>query len=411
MTSHDRRVWAPSADQSVVAVWVLTIVTGLAMPIFFFTVATENPIGWDFIAYISAAEAFLAGEDFIGLEPDHGRGEYVYPPIVVLGFVPYALIGNWSIAFGIHLVINLAILTTCAILTIRAIEDLGTTLTVGDRLLITTVFTVSLYPMIALGQGQIDPLVALALIAVMIGVERGRWRTAGGAFAVAGVIKLFPFAFGLWLARLRYLRAIVVAGGGAIAAALASVAVFGIDLHQSYWTLITDERSRLDAFAEGMSPNFFDVTLVRPAAALLGDLPAITYVVVAVVIVAVPLAYVYRTVDTPEKRYITFLATLVGVMIALPSTNLNHLLYLYFPLLVLSYRLPPGRDKHLLVAGIAMLAIPLQPRIIVTIVDVIGLPTASIDTVVTAILGTVPIALMGALLILAGCAVFAHKHT
>ncbi len=396
------------------AVLALGIVTGVAMLTYFTLIAAESPLAWDFMAYYEAAEAAVSGEPFVGLEPSRGRGEFVYPPIVILGFVPYALVGSWELAFVLHSLINVACLAVLAVVTLRELDVLGVSLTARDRYLIVAFGLASLYPLVNIGLGQIDPLVALLVAGVFLGLEHRRAFTSGGTLALAAIIKLFPAAFGLWLLWLRRWRAIAVAIGTALVAALASILVFGLETNQSFVALILGDRSRLQAYAEGVSPDFFSVTLIRPISNLLQGAPPATFLVVSVAIVAPLLWFVYQRSETRVDRHVAFLATLVGVLIALPSSNLNHLLYLYFPLIVLVFALDAGGPRRWLLAGMVLMLVPLQPGIIVATLEALPLPAGLVESIhllADRALSFASIALLAMVLVLIACVQHARDET
>lgn len=403
-TSAARGIW--HGPQPARAVMLLGIVSGLAVPLYFLGLAHETPLAWDFIAYYAAGEAFLQGESFVGLVPPFGKGVYVYPPVVVLGFLPLVVLGDWTVAYLLHSAFSVALLVGLGVLCFRELERLGVELTTVDRVLIVGFTTLSLYPMVALGLGQVDPLVAVLLAGSFLALEGRRAWWAGGTLALAAVVKLFPAAFGILLLRLRRWRAAIAALAIGAAATIASVLVFGASVHRDYLTLITEERSRLSAFAEGMDPNFFDVTLARPLAALFPDVPPIAYLVIAVVIVAPAVYVVYDRVETRLDRHVAFLATMTAVLIASPATNLNHLLYLYFPLVILIYALDRPRQRAILLGGLVILLLPVQPDQLTTALSAAGAsPTtvSSADAIARRLLTTASVALVGAIIVLIGC--------
>lgn len=383
------------------------ILSGLAVPVYFFVLSSDTPLAWDFIAYFAAAEAFVAGDPFIGLTPPFGDGQYVYPPVAVLGFVPLLILGDWFLAYLVLSLVNLAVLVGLAILCLRELDYLDVQLDRVDEGLIIGFCLVSLYPMITLGLGQIDPIVAGLVAVVFLHVERRRDGVAGLALALAGVVKLFPAAFGVWLVRTRRWRAAAVGIGSAALVGLASILIFGLDVHREYLRFVTTERSRLTAFAEGLSPDFFDVTLARPLTGLLPGAPTAVYVILAVAIVVPPVALTYRRLDTRRDRHLAYLATITAVIIASPASNLNHLLYLYFPLVVTIYALDRSRPRKLVLAGVVLMLLPVQPEQVVDLLDAVRVPSqtvAVLESVVRSVFAHVGLPLIGSLSVLVGCA-------
>ncbi|MFP4591116.1 MAG: glycosyltransferase family 87 protein [Halobacteriales archaeon] len=388
------------------AVLLLGILSGLAVPLYFLGLAHETPLAWDFIAYYAAGEAVFQGESFVGLVPPFGEGTYVYPPVVVLGFLPLVLLGDWTAAYLLHALLSVILLGSLGVLCVRELDHLGVEIAEVDKALIVAFTTLSLYPMVALGLGQVDPLVAVLLAGSFLALERRQAWRAGSGLALAAVIKLFPAAFAIILLRLRRWRAALAALVVGTAITGTSVLVFGASVHRDYITLITEKRSRLSAFAEGMDPNFFDVTLARPLAALLPDVYPIAYLVVAVALVAPAVYVVYDRVETRLDRHVAYLATMTAVLIASPATNLNHLLYLYFPLVVLIYALDHPRQRAILLGGLVVLLLPVQPEQLSTALSAAGAsPTtvASVDAVARQLMSTASVALVGAAIVLIGC--------
>lgn len=374
------------------------------MAAYFTLIAAESPLAWDFLAYYRGAEAAAAGEAFVGLEPDRGGGEYVYPPIVVLGFVPYLLAGDWAVAFVLHAIVNVVLLAVLAACCLRELDRIGRPVTGVDRALIVAFGIASLYPLVSIGLGQVDPLVALLIAVTFITLEQGRDSIAGVALAGAAIIKLFPAAFGLWFIFRRRWRSIVAATAAGVGGIAASLVLFGWTTNRAYLEFILVDRSRLDAFAEGVSPDFFSITLVRPVAALLPPVPSFTYLLVTVASVGPVLWYVYRRTATRTDRHVAYLATIVGILIALPSTNLNHLLLMYFPLVVLVYTLDAGRPRRWLLVGVAIILVPVQPDIIQTTMQAaVGGALDPVYPRIDAALGVASVALIGAVIILAAC--------
>lgn len=407
MATSDPLVGWLDARGATRAVLVLGILSGLAVPVYFFVLATETPLAWDFIAYFAAAEAFVAGDPFIGLTPPFGDGQYVYPPVAVLGFVPLLVLGDWFLAYLVHSAVNLVALGGLAVLCVRELDRLGIRLDRIDRVLIPGFCLVSLYPMVTLGLGQIDPIVAVLVAVVFLHVERQRDDVAGIALGVAAVVKIFPAAFGIWLVRSRRWRAAAISVGSGAILGIASVVIFGVDVHREYLRLLTAERSRLTAFAEGLSPDFFDVTLARPLTAMLPGLPSMIYVVLAVAIVGPPLAVTYRRLDTRIDRHLAYLATIIAVIIASPASNLNHLLYLYFPLVVSIYAIDQSRAKGLILVGGVLVLLPVQPEQLVDVLNAAGFGVEAVgplEAVVRRVFTHVGLPLIGSLLVLGGCA-------
>ena len=396
------------------AVLLLGIVTGLAMAVYFSVLSVESPLAWDFIAYVEAAEAVLEGESFVGYEPIEAGGEYVYPPIVIFAFIPYAFIGDWEVAFIIHSIVNLGALAILAALTISELRRLDVSLERLDRALIVAFFLVSLYPLVNIGLGQIDPVIALLIAFVFIGSEAGHDRLTGGALSIAAIVKLFPLSFGLWLLFQRRFKSILFAAILFVAGVISSLIIFGIGTNRTYLEVIILERSRLRAFADGMvSPDFFSVTLIRPISAIFPMIPPILYLGISLAVVLPIIAYSYRRTLSHRDRHMAFLLTVLGLLIALPSSNLNHLLYIYMPVIVLLFSLTSGRARRWLAIGLGIILVPLQPAIIKGLLELTPMPTATVEMIhqiVYMLLSVISVALIGTIVILAA-GVYYHRRT
>lgn len=390
------------------------VLTGLLMAGFFLFIAEETPLAWDFIAYVAGAEAFLSGDDFVGLQPSIGRGEYVYPPIVLIGFIPYAMLDNLVLAYALHTILNVGLLVALGWLCVRELTVLGVDLSTSDIALIYAFFLTGLYSLISIGLGQIDPLIALLVAGMFLAHERGQSILAGGLIGLAVVVKLFPAAFAIWLIRFRDWRSVTATWlVGSLLGGISLIG-FGLRTHIDYVQFLVHDRSRLDEFAEGMSPDFFAVSLARPVASAPVDITPITYALFALLLVSPPLYLIYRRVDTRLDRHVAYLATIVAILIALPTTNINHLLYAFFPLVIVVYRLMPGSTRTVLLVGMAILMFPIQPGQVTTTLSFLGLPDVLIDVVgwlTIRVFKTASVALIGSLVILMGCVLYAIDGT
>ncbi|SEV93310.1 glycosyltransferase family 87 protein [Halobacterium jilantaiense] len=381
-----------------------SIAGGLLVPLYFFVLAPTTYLGWDFHAYYAAASAALTGSSFVGVDTGITGVTYVYPPPSVLVFLPLAPVENWLVAFALQSVVNVAAALGVAALVVHVVERQRGRLPSSDRLLITGCCVGSAPVAASLGLGQVDTLVALALASAFLALEYGRESAAGTLLGAAALVKMFPAALGVWLLYRRAWRALAAATATGVTGLAVGAVLFGVDSYRRFLTVLAS-RSRLDAFAETVSPNFFAMSLSRPLSQLLPPVPPVTYIVVSVLLVTPVLWRAANSGATVADRLATFLAFLTAILVVSPASNTTYVLYLYFPVLCLFY-LDTGRHQPLLFAGFAALSFPIQPAQVSAVLAAAGTPTAvqqSVSAVATSSLTVVSVPLLGCLSILAWC--------
>lgn len=197
------------------------------------SVGLGQPVNFqDFGIYAYTVDVWQAGDPLF--EPNQGGGywgNYLYPPLFLLVFWPFALLpGDFGgAAWG--LATTLALWGALQLLVAR----LGVSLRWWERLVGLWALA-SFHPLllsIKLGQtaGLLGALLALAAAGV-VGDERPWGVLSGASTAVVGTLKLAyaPVGTHLLADRTRFLSAIA---GGVVLVAL-SLAVFGIDTHRRY---------------------------------------------------------------------------------------------------------------------------------------------------------------------------------
>lgn len=381
-----------------------SIASGLLVPLYFLTLAPTTYLGWDFHAYYAAGSAVLEGSRFVGIDTGIRGVTYVYPPPAVLVFVPLAVVEDWLVAFALQSLLNTAAGLGVGALVVHTVERRRGRLVAVDRWLIVGCCVGSAPVLAALGLGQVDALVALALAAAFLAVESRRESLAGVLLGAAALVKLFPAALGAWLLWRRAWRATAAAVATGIVGLAAGAVLFGVDAYRRFFSVLA-ARSRLDAFAETVSPNFFAMSLSRPLSQLLPPVPPATYVVVSVAVVAPVLWRAATQGSAFTDRLAAFLAFLTATIVVSPASNATYVLYLYFPLLCLLY-LDGSRRRGLLYAGFAAFSFPVQPAQVTTVLAAVGTPTPvqqSVSAVVTSSLSVASVPLLGCLSILAWC--------
>jgi len=398
------------SDRTVTRVVLLAgLFGGGLIPLYFTLWAPETPLAWDFRAYLHAVDLFLSGESFVGVSPPVGNGEYVYPPMIVGLFLPYAVFPGVMSAFLVQLLVQGAFCLGTGRVVVSVIERYDGPLFRVDRVLVYLFCVGSTYPVIVLGQGQVDPILLFALSLAFLLDERGRQLLSGVLFAIPAIVKLFPALFGIWLLRKRSLRAIASAVATGSAAVLVSLLAFGIDRNLDYlWFILTD-RSRIQDLGASLSPNFSALTLSRPLSVVLPNIDPHLYPAVALALVAPVLVVLWHRLDSIEARLLAYLGTLACVLLLSPASNIHHVIFLYFPLVPLLYLLDHEPSRTLLHVGTLVMLFPVQPVQIETVLSMAPLPLL-VNTVVTdavrSVLTMGTMTLWGLLVVLCGCLTF-----
>lgn len=299
--------------------------------------------------YATAVDSWLGGDDLYRVAPEDRPGFYfLYPPASVPLFVPHALLGAGMGAYLLQTAINLAVAGTTVVVLLRALGRRGIELRRIDRILLAGFVFLSPYAMPHFIEGQTTLWLALALVVGFDALDQRREALAGGAFAVAALIKVFPAAIGLWLLRLRSGRGVAAAIGVGVGALVVGL-VFGVDLTEQYLTEILLDRhdSQLDRVTE-LGPDTGGAH--RQLTAITGITGTwLTILSAAVLVPLVGLAY--RRIDTDIHRVTAVLATVSALLLFMPLQPLYNAL-LFFPVLVLVFILAAGPARWLLHLGI-----------------------------------------------------------
>ncbi len=375
------------------------------VPLYFLHPATVSSLGWDFHAYYAAATAALAGEPFVGIDTGLAGVTFVYPPPAVLLFVPQAALGSWQLAFLAHSAVNAAAALGVAALAVRTVESRRGRLRRLDRLLVVGFCVGSAPAVAALGLGQADALVALALASAFVGLECDRESLAGVALGVAALVKVFPAALGAWLLWRRAWRATAAAIATGLFGLTVGVLLFGVDAYHRYVAVLA-ARSRIEEFAGTVSPNFFAMSLSRPLSQLLPALDPGLYVPASVLVLAPAVCLVALRARTLTDRLVTFLVAVLAVVLASPASNALYVVYLYFPLVCLLYLDRGRRGRGLLFAGTAGVSFPVQPAHVDAVLTAASVPTvvaAPVSSAAESLLTVASAPLLGCLAILGWC--------
>ncbi|WP_254766181.1 glycosyltransferase 87 family protein [Salinilacihabitans rarus] len=326
--------------------------------------SVERPhmLAANFAVYRVAAEAALAGADFYAVAPaEFPHFFYLYPPITVVQFLPFAFVGLWT-GFAVHLALEVGAGLALAAVIVRRIERRRPLATV-DRALIAGFVVGSIHTVPSLFYGQVNLRMALlvalglALLAPVDARREGRLdreTLAGVALAGAALLKVFPAAIGVWLLRLRAGRAVA----GALATGLGGLGlgalVFGREATRTYVFDALLPRTDSEAFVGGLDPGATYVTVRRPLSVLLPSIDPGPLSVLAAVVLLPALAYVYTDVETPVDRLVGAHATLLAIFVYFPSYPLYYV-FLFGTLVPTLYLVSDRSARRLLVAG-ALLA-------------------------------------------------------
>ncbi|CQH48556.1 DUF2029 family protein [Halobacterium hubeiense] len=359
--------------------------------------------------YYYSARAALRGADFYAVNP-LGQTGFVYPPAVVLAFVPHAALGDPLLAYALQWLLNLAALAALAVLVVRAVERAGVALTRFDRALITAaVFLVG--PVgVNLVMGQVNPLLALGLAGGAVLLERDRdTAAAGAAFGLVALVKLFPALVGVWLLRQRAWRAVAAATATGLAGLAVGLLAFGPDASVTYFTETLAGESAVASFADGTDSTAPYATIRRQLAALAPGLPASWLLPVGALVLAPVFAGVNRAVGDFRSRLVALQGTLQATLLLLPLEPFYAILVL-FPLLALLYALGDGWPRRLLLAGVLLLLVPIMWPTITTAMAVLPAGVAAVlRDAATGLFSFVLPPTVGAWLVLAGCLLYQHR--
>lgn len=393
------------------AIWLVGIAAGSMYLGAFFWLFPVSP-DFDIQAYYVAGRFARLGEPFVGWNitssPLLTDKAYVYTPITVLVFMPYGLLPSWAFAYVLHLGILILALLGVGLVTLRLLEREGLALDGVDRWLVVGFCVLSIPAVLPLSGGNIDPIALLALAVGLLAIEDDRGRLGGGLWSLVALFKLFPAFLGIWLVHRRAYRAIGTAVAVGVGATLLGLAIFGLETHLDFVEFIIEERSREEAFDGVLDPNLMWITLRRPLSHL-GIFGGHGLTVLATLIVAPLVLRTYVGARTTTDHLVTYLATLVALLISVVPSTLGYMVYVYVPAIALVYLVRDHPARWFFLAGIALLNLPIFPRHVAGAVDALGAGSAgeAIVEISTLVMSFASLPLIGMVTILGGCVVFA----
>jgi hypothetical protein len=346
----------PRSARIVLALGIgLGLYTLVTMP----TVRPEQ-VGLATRVYAVAAETALAGEPFYGVAPAGLSGyTFVYPPVVLLAFLPYGLLGDATLAFLLQTCLTLAAGIVLARLLLGVVERAGVELHRLDRVLVAGFVLLSVHTAPTLVNGQVNLVLGLLVAVGFLAAARDRAGLGGAALGLAATVKLFPAAFGASLLRRRDWRTLLAATATGVGLLVLGLVVFGPETTATYLTSVVPSETKTGQLAADPLAHDY-LTVRRQLAVLLGDVAPDLVPVVAIAVVAPLVAITYRYAGTHEDRLLAILATVVGTLLVLPLEGLYFPL-LYYPLVPLLYLLPAGRSRLLLLVGTVLTFVNATP--------------------------------------------------
>lgn len=276
----------------------------------------------DFQTYYHAGVNALSGTAFIGSSAPMPEGPYVYLPITVLLFIPFAFLPQWTVAYPLLIGVNVAGGVVLGLLLIRIIRDNGVDISKTDKVLVVSCIMISPIGVSNILQTQPNLWLAASIVAGYRYAQQGRSQIAGFLFAVPAIIKLWPALFGIWLLYNRDWRAVGTAIVTGVSAIIASVAVFGIDRNVRYFEYILTARSWTAQFAGGVDPNFGIVTVRRPISVVASGLdPSIMAFIGFGICGGILSGFYWLDTTIDGNPFIPFGVTLTIITIAFPAIS------------------------------------------------------------------------------------------
>jgi len=398
--------------------WLVLLAT---LPLGFYSYYQNSRIGpfnWDpggtmgvnYRTYHYAVERALDGQTFYDVTPPgtYDWAVYLYPPGTLPTFYPFTLF-EWTTGYAILTGLSILAAGLATWLLVRYVESLGPELGWVDFGLVFAAVLFSTHAYGTIYYGNINILLALALVGGFLALQRDREYLAGGVFAVTALFKVFPALIGFYLLRIRKWYAVGAALVTGVGGLVLGVILYGLDATVYYFTDVVAGRTETELFTGGYPvEGIFYITIQRPISRLVSALwPSAPYLVIfgaSVIICASILAYFYDDLTTELDRQMAIFATLVVMLVLVPSLQW-YLVLLYFPLVTVLYLWQDGLSRYLFVLGGVLFSVTGNTEDTVEalerapdIVETVGYPIA--------VAATPP--LYGLLLMLAACAI--HKY-
>jgi hypothetical protein len=299
----------------------------------------------DFRAFYHASQLALQGEDFVGVAPPGvtSYASWVYPPIAVLLFIPFALLNNWLAAFVVWNVINIGIAVAIGQSIFNMIQEQNPFVDIRDRILIIACLVIGPPAIFNLVQGQTNFVVLGCIFYGFLAVERGHSVRAGAAYAIAATIKLWPVLFGVWLLYKRDYLSIIAAIIAGIGLQLLGVLLFGIESYVALIEIIVNDRASTGT-----------ISLVYLLENI--GLSSLSAIIVAVSAMGTVLYVIYK--DGPDSPIFKYTATIVAVLLASPSI-MQYMIFIYVGSIPTIYLAEGQKTQIRLGLGLFLISIPI----------------------------------------------------
>jgi hypothetical protein len=309
-----------------------SIVGGLLTAVFYLLLRPSPNI--TFGVFYAGAENAMAGR--VVYETEYGL--YVYTPVVLLFFYPFAYLFDFPTAVLAFRVFNVVWVAGYAAVVAGFVGRVADVERV-DWLLVFGFVAGTVYPVTVVATANMGIVFGSLLGVGFVLLERDR-PSGGAVWAVASLVKGFPALWGLYMLRVRRFRAVGAAIVTGVSATLLGIALHGVDAYLRFFTVAAADRVRIQRFAGGNSPDNEAVTPIRPLSQLFPNVdPTVwTPVIVVVVVALTAAAYYLLSTDDLADRATLLLATVVAVTLALPTSQDLDVYLVYAPLVVLLFR-------------------------------------------------------------------------
>jgi hypothetical protein len=309
-----------------------SIVGGLLTAVFYLLLRPSPNI--TFGVFYAGAENAMAGR--VVYETEYGL--YVYTPVVLLFFYPFAYLFDFPTAVLAFRVFNVVWVAGYAAVVAGFVGRVADVERV-DRLLVFGFVAGTVYPVTVVATANMGIVFGSLLGVGFVLLERDR-PSGGAVWALASLVKGFPALWGLYMLRVRRFRAVGAAIVTGVGATLLGIALYGVDAYLRFFTVAAADRVRIQRFAGGNSPDNEAVTPIRPLSQLFPNVdPTVwTPVIVVVVVALTAAAYYLLSTDDLADRATLLLATVVAVTLALPTSQDLDVYLVYAPLVVLLFR-------------------------------------------------------------------------
>lgn len=327
-----------------------------------FSVDPGERFGINFRTFHYAAERARRGAEFYDVPPPDTVewAVYLYQPVTIVVFYPFTLL-EWTTGFAIMTLLSIGAAIGATWLIVRYLDTLGVTLGWVDISLVLAAFLLSTHAQGTIYFGNINLILAFAVVIGFWATLIDRETIAGIAFAVSAIFKLFPALLGLWLLRRRQWTGIGVAIGTGIVALVLGILIFGLETTRYYLTAVMTGRSEAEQFVGGYpldGTNY--VTIQQPVSHIVSTIwPSAPYEAILGVTILVCIAilgYFYVDIQTELDRQMAIFATIVVAITAIPSLRW-YLIMLLLPLVTVLYLWREGRARIAFLVGGVLLSI------------------------------------------------------